>query len=106
MYGDDDIPAMLAKSPHTITDPAVVAGKSAKCWLDERDEFALEGPTGGGGQIVHITVATIQTSAFPELKAEDAVQITSELAGPQDFIIWRRQQLDDGLVTQLLLRRQ
>lgn len=98
---------MLAQSPHTITDPAPMTGKSAKCWLDKPHSFQLMGPDGAAPQIVADEVATIQTSAYPELKVEDSLQLTNdETAEVTDYAIRRRELVDDGALTHLWLRRQ
>jgi hypothetical protein len=94
-FGNADIPTMLTDWGNIIT----VNGISAPCALDDGEELMLEFE-GAAGQIIRRIIATIQDSAFPDLAANDAIEIDGIA-----YIVWQRMKSGDGATAQLWLRK-
>ena len=94
IFANADIPTMLTDWGNVLTADEV----SAACTLDDREELVLE-QDGGSGQIARYTVATIRTSDFPSLAANDPISIDGV-----NYTIWRRLLLGDGALSELWLR--
>lgn len=94
IFQNADIPTMLADWGNVLTAGELIAA----CTLDDREELVLE-QDGGSGQVARYTVATIRSSDFPDLKANDPISIDGV-----GYIIWRRLLLGDGALSELWLR--
>jgi len=95
---DADIALLFTDSPHAIT----VGEVTEPCLFDEFDDSVMEGQP-GGGQMITIPRATIQTSKFPGIKIGDELSI-SDGAETRDFVVWNHQRIDDGALTLLFIR--
>jgi hypothetical protein len=103
IQAQNDLRAIFADDPYTIT----AGGVTQPCAFQDTDELALPGPN--GPQIVQAAVATIVTADFPALKGNDAVTINTlnadgTVASSQNFKVWRRMRVQDGVATELVLR--
>ncbi len=94
-FEEADIDTVLADSPDVIT----IASVTEPCLFDDHEEIALE-QDGGGGQVVRVTVAQVKTTAFPNVKGDDPVQVNSI-----EYKVWRALVQDDKATTKLLLRK-
>jgi len=95
---DADILAMFADSPHTITAGEV----TGPCWLDDFDQEVELGRPDGGGQVVRVRKATVQTGVFPDIKNDVVVAV-----GGGDtlfYTVWNHLRIGDGALTELYLR--
>jgi len=96
IFNDAEITTMLTDWGNELT-----AGEiTAACLLDDREDLALE-QDGGSGQIVQRITATIRTSDFPALAANDPIAIDGIA-----YTVWRRLKLGDGALSELWLRIQ
>jgi hypothetical protein len=99
-----DLDIALSDSPYSITVGAVTKA----CIFVEGDSVALALERGGhfggaGGQIAGHAVATVRTDAFPAIKGNDACTV-SDGTTPRNFTVWRRLRIQDGAVTELILK--
>jgi hypothetical protein len=94
VFEDADIETMLADWQNEISDGET----SALCLFDDSEELLLE-QVGAGGQVARKITATIRSSDFPALGANDAVSVDGIA-----YTIWRRLQLGDGALSELWLR--
>lgn len=94
-FEEADIDAVLADSPDSIT----IANVSQPCIFDDWEEVVLE-QEGGAGQVVRTTIARVKTSAFPNVKGDDPVQVNSI-----DYKVWRALVQVDRAMTELWLRK-
>ena len=92
-FGDNDITGMLSDWNDSIT----IAGTTHGCLLDERDEEVQDST--GAPRIMHLLLATVRTSDFPNVQQGDAVVIES-----LNYKVWRKLQEGDGATIQLLLQ--
>lgn len=100
----EDLSIYFAGTPYLLT----VGGVSKPCLFTEGDEITLQ--ASGAGQIAAQAVATVITADFPGIKGGDACSValakddgtTSELG---NFTVWRRLRIQDGGITEILLKR-
>jgi hypothetical protein len=92
-FRDSDIPALLADMGVAIT----VGGVAGIGLLDEADQLLVQDQN-RGEVVATATTLTIQTSAFPNVKINDAVSV-----GGKSFTVRERLRESDGGLTKLLL---
>jgi hypothetical protein len=92
-FGDADIPALMADMGIAIT----VGGVAGIGLLDEADQIIVQ-DVNRGEVVATATTITIQTSAFPAAKIDDAV-----VANGKNFKVRERLRESDGGLTKLLL---
>lgn len=92
-FGDADIPALMADMGIAIT----VGGVAGIGLLDEADQIVVQ-DVNRGEVVATATTLTIQTSAFPAAKIDDAV-----VANGKNFKVRERLRESDGGLTKLLL---
>lgn len=95
-FQDADIETMLDDWGNLLT----AGGVSAPCALDEREAVELE-IQGGGGQVGLQIVATIRTTDFPALAANDEIEVDGE-----PYRVWRQLKLGDGALSEIWLRKE
>lgn len=99
----EDLSVYFADTPYTLT----LGGVTKPCLFVEGDEVTLA--QSGMGQIAAQAIATVNTSEFPAVKGNDAVVITKLKAdgtaeSTRSFTVWRRIRIQDGALTELLLK--
>lgn len=99
-FGDDDIPAMFADSPHSIT----LGGVTKPCWYDVRDEVVL-GQGGVGGQLMRLEIATVRSTDFPAVSSDMPCTMHGDPVDSVDFTVYEARDGGDGATKELLLRR-
>jgi hypothetical protein len=92
-FGDADIPALMADMGISIT----VGGVAGIGLLDEADQILVQ-DVNRGEVVATATTLTIQSSAFPSAKIDDAVVV-----GSKHFTVRERLRESDGGLTKLLL---
>lgn len=92
-FGDADIPTLLADMGIAIT----VGGVPGIGLLDEADSIEVNDQNRGGVTVLATTI-TVQTSAFPNVKIDDAVVV-----GSKSFRVRERLRIGDGGLTKFLL---
>jgi hypothetical protein len=92
-FGDSDIPTLMADMGIAIT----VGGVAGIGLLDEADQIFVQDAQ-RGEVVATATTLTIQSSAFPACKINDAV-----VAGGKNFTVRERLRETDGGLTKLLL---
>jgi len=92
-FGDADIPALMKDMGIAVT----VGGMAGIGLLDEADQLLVQDQN-RGEVVATATTLTIQTSAFPNVKINDAVSV-----GGKSFTVRERLRESDGGLTKLLL---
>jgi hypothetical protein len=92
-FGDSDIPALMTDTGIAIS----VGGVEGVGLLDEADQIIVQ-DLNRGEVVATATTLTIQSSAFPNCKIDDAV-----VAGGKNFTVRERLRESDGGLTKLLL---
>jgi hypothetical protein len=92
-FGDADIPALMADMGIAVT----VGGVAGIGLLDEADSIEVNDQNRGGVMVLATTL-TVQTSAFPAAKIDDAVVI-----GSKHFKVRERMRVGDGGLTKFIL---
>lgn len=92
-FGDSDIPALMAD----MGIPVTVGGVVGVGLLDESDSILVNDEQ-RGQVVVQATTITVQTSAFPAAKIDDAV-----VAGAKNYTVRERLKEGDGGLTKFLL---
>ncbi len=92
-FGDADIPALMKDMGIAVT----VGGVAGIGLLDEADQLLVQDQN-RGEVVATATTLTIQTSAFPNVKINDAVSV-----GLKSFTVRERLRESDGGLTKLLL---
>jgi hypothetical protein len=104
-FGGADLDDLLEDSPHTIT----AGDKTAACWFASSDEAVLS-RGGTAAQIANVSVAQVKTDDFPNIKGNDAVTIKElnddgTAISSQNFTVFRREAIQDGAMTELVLKK-
>jgi hypothetical protein len=98
----EDLTTYFIDTPYRIT----VAGVTKICLFVEGDEVTLQ--QSGMGQIAAQAVVTVLTSDFPAIKGNAACVITTIApdgsTSTSNFTVWRRIRIQDGALTELLLK--
>jgi hypothetical protein len=92
-FGDADIPALMRDMGIAV----IVGGVAGVGLLDEADQLIVQ-DVNRGQVVATATTLTIQTSAFPAVKIDDAVSV-----GGKTFTVRERLRESDGGLTKLLL---
>lgn len=94
IFQDAEIETMLTDWGNILT----ANDLSAACTLDDREELVLE-QDGGSGQIARRITATIRSSDFPSLAANDPISIDGVA-----YTVYQKLLLGDGALSELWLR--